>query len=101
MKKILLILLVLFFGAGINAQRAKIETKLVTPEMLKEHAEFTADSTVASGLSNVANKTWCYVNVKNISGTAAITGATWTLLANRPAQTLQLLQSAASSGGLS
>ena len=63
-----------------NAQRAKIETKFVTPEMLKEHAEFTNDSTVATGLSNVANKTWCYVNVKNISGTAAITGATWTLL---------------------
>lgn len=63
-----------------NAQRAKIETKFVTPEMLKEHAEFTNDSTVSMGLNNVPNKTWCYVNVKNISGTAAITGATWTIL---------------------
>jgi len=85
MKKILLILLVLFFGAGvINAQRAKIETKAVTPYMLKTNTAFTQDSTVASGLRNVANKTWCYVNVKNISGTAAITGATWTLL-SKPA----------------
>jgi predicted CXXCH cytochrome family protein len=81
MKKILLILIVLFFGAAIvNAQRAKIETKFVTPHMLKEHAELTNDSTVYSGLGNVPNKTWCYVNVKNISGTAAITGASWTLL---------------------
>ncbi len=81
MKKILLILLVLFFGAGIiNAQRAKIETKAVTPYMLQTNSTFTQDSTIASGLKNVANKTWCYVNVRNISGTAAITGATWTLL---------------------
>jgi hypothetical protein len=85
MKKILLILLVLFFGAAIvNAQRAKIETKYVTPYMLKTNSAFFADSTVSSGLSTVPNKTWCYVNVANISGTAAITGATWTLL-NKPA----------------
>jgi len=85
MKKILLILLVLFFGAAIvNAQRAKIETKYVTPYMLKTISALVADSTVSSGLSSVPNKTWCYVNVKNISGTAAITGATWTLL-SKPA----------------
>ncbi len=85
MKKILLLLLVLFFGAGIiNAQRAKIETKYVTPYMLKTNSAFTQDSTVATGLSTVANKTWVYVNVINISGTSAITGANWILL-NKPA----------------
>ena len=48
--------------------------------MLSTTSAFTGDSTIASGLRNVANKTWCYVNVANVSGTAAITGATWTIL---------------------
>ena len=80
MKKFILILLVLFFGAAIsNAQRAKIETKYVTPQMLSTMSEFTADSTVATGLRTVPNKTWCYVNVVNIDGSDPITGATWTI----------------------
>jgi Secretion system C-terminal sorting domain len=81
MKKSLLILTVLLLCVSItNAQRAKIETKAVTPGMLASNSAFTQDSTIASGLRNVANKTWCYVNVRNISGTATITGATWTIL---------------------
>ena len=81
MKKSILILLVLFLCVSItNAQRAKIETKAVTPGMLSTNSAFTQDSTIASGLTNVANKTWCYVDVVNIDGSDPITGATWTIL---------------------
>ncbi len=85
MKKTLLIILILILGAGItNAQRAKIEMKYVTPNMLKTNPAFASDSTVSQGLTNVANKTYCYFDVENISGTATITNATWTLL-SKPA----------------
>jgi hypothetical protein len=81
MKKSVLILLVLFLCVSVaNAQRAKIEIKAVTPGMLASNSAFTQDSTVATGLKTVANKIWCYVNVVNIDGSAAITGATWTIL---------------------
>lgn len=81
MKKSILILFVLFLCVSVaNAQRAKIETKAVTPHMQETNTAFAQDSTIASGLTNVANKTWCYVDVVNIDGSATITGATWSIL---------------------
>ncbi|RPI18496.1 MAG: T9SS C-terminal target domain-containing protein [Ignavibacteriae bacterium] len=78
-KKILLIFVLLVIcSSTILSQRALIVPQAVTPHDLKT-STFVPDSTVYPGLTNVANKTMVYMLVKNISGTAEITSASWTL----------------------
>jgi hypothetical protein len=97
MKKILIILIILLLGAGLTySQRAKILTQAVTPQMLKS-APFIQDSTVALGLSNVANKTWVYVSVINTGDNSQITNAVWTFV-SKPAGSSSTLSTLPSLG---
>lgn len=81
-KRILPIFLVLFLGVNLlfAVPKAKIKTEAVTTYDLSIKPLLAPDSTVATGLHVVANKTMVFVNAYNIGDAAAITNATWTLL---------------------
>jgi hypothetical protein len=58
-------------------QRALIVPQGVTPHELSSNSNFTVDSTVSAGFTNVPNKTMVYFLVKNIGDNTAITNAVW------------------------
>jgi hypothetical protein len=80
-KKIIPILLILLFGVSLTlAQpKARIKTEAVTTYDLTIKPLLTPDSTVATGLRVVANKTMVFVNAYNSGDNTAITSATWSL----------------------
>lgn len=82
MKLICTVFLILFLCMeSVNAApRAKIVTEYVTPNMYAANSAFTADSTVATGLSTVAKGTYVYLRAWNFGDATAITSINWTLL---------------------
>jgi hypothetical protein len=81
-KRILPIFLVLFLCVNVllAQPKAKIKTEAVTTYDLTMKPLLAPDSTVATGLHVVANKTMVFVNAYNVGDATAITNATWTLL---------------------
>lgn len=82
-KQILIVILLLALFSVSQAQRAKIWTEAITPD-LKTAYGLVADSTISTGNNVVPNGTYVYLRVSNIGDTTSITNAVWTFV-SKPA----------------